>query len=140
MAKQLGRWRMTDELPFGARSGAFVTNPVDALARRIAARGEAPVVDEQYIHIHLPAPRTTRQSSRSRTRSHDAPATPTAFPVSAGDIFAVGDCGDSGFSLRRIRTSDTDKDGLPTPATMYSAKEVRRARSTSYAARSRRGQ
>jgi hypothetical protein len=119
MAKQLGRWRMTDELRVGARDGAFLANPIDARAREIAAerRVVAPAAPRRparpvrHIHVHLPAPAKTRDQSGRVTR--DAPATAAGYPISTGDVFSVSDCGDDGFALRRVRTSDVDKDGMP---------------------------
>lgn len=119
--KQLGRWRMTDEAlsPIGARSGAFLTNPIDARARAFAAerRVVAPAATQRparparHIHVHLPA----SVKVRDRARTHDATVPAGGFPISAGDTFSVSDCGDDGFSLRRVRTGDTNPDGMPTP-------------------------
>jgi hypothetical protein len=89
----------------------------DARARSIAAdRGAAAPASPRtkqparHIHVHLPGP----------AKTHDQPsplatATSGGFPISAGDTFTVGDCGDDGFSLRRVRTGDMDKDGMETP-------------------------
>lgn len=122
MARPLGRWRMTDEIPFGARSGAFLTNPVDALARRVAARGSGttPSVPLDVLHIHVHDVPTRRskvhdQARRIRVRTRDAVSPTGGFPIAAGDTFTVGDCGDDGFSLRRIRTADTNPAGTPSP-------------------------
>jgi hypothetical protein len=49
-------------------------------------------------------------------RTHDAAVRDQGgYPISEGDTFTVGDCGDDGFSLRRIRAGDTNPDGMPTP-------------------------
>jgi hypothetical protein len=58
-----------------------------------------------------------RDQPRARTRDATAPA--TGFPVAACDTFTVGDYGDDGFSLRRVRTGDMDKDGMPTPDNVF---------------------
>jgi hypothetical protein len=46
-------------------------------------------------------------------RTHDQGTAPVGFPITDGDTFTVADCGDSGFSMRRVRTGDMDKDGMP---------------------------
>lgn len=43
-------------------------------------------------------------------RTHDATAMGGGFPITDDDTFAVADSSDGGFSLRRIRVGDTDKD------------------------------
>jgi hypothetical protein len=121
MAKQLGRWRMTDAPPpVGARPGAYLTSPLDDLARSRAAdlrtaSPRRPARPARHVHIHLPG----------RAKTHDQPsgastaASAGAFPISAGETFSVSDCGDDGFSLRRVRTGDVDKDGAPTPDNVF---------------------
>lgn len=114
--KQLGRWRMVDELrPIGASPGAFLTNPIDARARAVAAdRGAVapaaprrPARPAQHVHVHLPKVR-----GQVRTRDQ-ATAAPAGFPISDGETFTVSDCGPAGFGLKRISAGDTDKDGMP---------------------------
>lgn len=121
-ATRLGRWRSQDA-PIGARPGAYIT-PIDDLARSVDERRAAPASTSkrpartaQHIHIHMPGPAKTRDQPRART--HDATTPTGGFPVATGDTFTVGDCVADGFSLRRIRTGDVDKGGMPIPDNVY---------------------
>jgi hypothetical protein len=71
MTRQLGRWRMTDELRIGAHPGAYLASPVDDLARRVAARAAAAPAAPRpakptHVHVYLPATTTTR------AKAHDS--------------------------------------------------------------------
>lgn len=112
MAKQLGRWRGTDTPPIGARPGAYVTSPVVDAAPASPRRQPA-----RHVHVYLPATATTPGQARARTR--DAAPAPARFPIADGDTFSVSDCGDDGFALRRVRSGDTNPDGMPTPDNVF---------------------
>ena len=105
MTRYLGRWSASDVAGIPAtRIGPSPGAMVPQIGERPAPRKTA-----QHIHVHLP---------RSYTRDQAPPAlnnpSATGFPISAGDTFTVGaDCNADGFSLRRVRAGDMDKDELP---------------------------
>lgn len=98
--RMLGRWRGTDTVPFGAREGAYLASPVDALARRIAARGAPAKTAKQKIvdHIYVvdDAPRPVRRRTHDQARSLPAARPQSRDQAQPELLCRVGQHGETG--------------------------------------------
>jgi hypothetical protein len=102
----LGRWRVSDV------AGIPTTRIGPSPGAMVRGLGETPRKRATHIHVHMPSPAKVHDQAPPASNNPSA----TGFPISAGDTFTVGaDCSADGFSLRRVRVGDVDKDGMETP-------------------------
>jgi hypothetical protein len=100
----LGRWRVSDV------AGIPTTRIGPSPGAMVRGLGETPRKRATHIHVHMPSPAKVHDQAPPASNNPSA----TGFPISAGDTFTVGaDCNADGFSLRRVRAGDMDKDELP---------------------------
>jgi hypothetical protein len=96
MAKQLGRWSVSDVAGIGA----------DRIGPRVGERSMRRKPTTQYVHVHLPRSYTCDQSlPQARTEATSSSPSGGGYPIADGDLFRASDCGDCGFALQRVPTS-----------------------------------